>query len=247
MTDYGTYQPDRKERAMYFAMAFLVSAGLALLFYRSLPFALPLAALSVSLEKVYLAARAKKRRMNLLEGFRDALYGISAAVAAGRQMPQAIEETARQSEIAYGPDADIARELRAIALAYRSMHQDALAMLTDLGRRSGLEEIAQFASSCSICTSCGGDLEDVCLRTAEVLLEKLSFRQEAESLLAQKRLDIALLVGLPLLMLAFLNLASPGYLSALYKGPAGRLLMTACLAAMGGAVLWSFHIVQENT
>jgi tight adherence protein B len=246
MTDYSVYRPDRRERILYYFASGLLLAGLGLLFYRSFLPVLPLAALSKPLERAYTAYRAKKRQAELLEGFRDALYGISASVAAGRQVPQAIEDAARQSEVSYGPHADITRELQAIADAYRSVHQDALAMLSDLGRRSGLEEIAQFASSASICASCGGDLEDVCLRSAEVLLEKLSFKQEADSLLAQKKLDIAVLGALPLLMLLFLNAVSFDYLSALYTGLAGRVFMTLCLAAMGGAALWSWRILDES-
>ena len=62
--------------------------------------------------------------------------------------------------------------------------------------------------------------------------------------MAQKRLDILLLVSLPLLMLAFLNLVSFDYISVLYKTLVGRTVMTLCLLAMGGAVWWSIRIID---
>ena len=247
MTDYSTYILSRRERTLYYAAACLLLGSLGMLFYRSLLLALPLLGLSVPLERMYTSYRAKKRRLALLEGFRDALYGISAGVAAGRQMPFAIAEAARAVKASHGEGSDIARELEAIAAGYRSVHGDALAMLSDLGKRSGLPEIGQFASSCSICASCGGDLEAISLRSAEVLLGKIALRQETDSLLAQKKLDIAVLGSLPLLMLLFLNLVSSDYLSVLYKGLAGRAIMTLCLAALGGAAWWSWRILDENT
>ena len=82
------------------------------------------------------------------------------------------------------------------------------------------------------------------MRSAGLLLDRLSFRGETESLMAQKRLDIALLVSLPLLMLAFLNLVSFDYISVLYETLAGRVRMTLCLLAMGGAVWWSIRIID---
>ena len=159
-------------------------------------------------------------------------------------MPAALSDAASHSEASYGPEADITRELQSIVDVYRSVHGDAAQLLTDFGHRSGIPEISQFASSYSICRLCGGDLEEVCMKSAGLLLDRLSFRRETESLMAQKRLDIAMLVSLPVLMLAFLNLVSYDYISALYQTLAGRLIMTFCLLAMGGAVWWSIRIID---
>ena len=244
MTDYSIYEPDRKERMRYYLCACVLLLFLGLLFYRSLLLACPFLLLAKPGEKLYCVRRARQRRLQLQEGFRDALYTISASVAAGRSMPAALADAAEQAAASWGQEADITRELQDIVGVYHGVHGDAAELMTDLGKRSGLPEIAQFASSYSICSQCGGDLEDVCMKSAEILLDKLAFRSETESLMAQKQLDIALLVCLPLLMLLFLNFASYSYISVLYTTAAGRLLMTACLAAMGGAVLWSFRIID---
>ncbi|MBQ2218944.1 MAG: hypothetical protein II418_08390, partial [Firmicutes bacterium] len=89
-----------------------------------------------------------------------------------------------------------------------------------------------------------GDLEDVCLKSASLLLDKLAFRSETDSLMAQKKLDILLLLSLPLLMLVFLNLTAFSYIAVLYTSAAGRLLMSMCLAAIGGALYWSIRIID---
>ena len=246
MTDYFKYEPDRKERLRYYLTACPLLAFLGILFYRSLIMALLCAALAKPAEQFYTAWKIRKRRDALQEGFRDALYSLSASVAAGRSMPAALADAASQSEASYGPDADITRELRSIVDVYKNVHGDAAELLSDLGRRSGLSEIAQFAASYSICRLCGGDLEDVCMKSAGLLLDRLAFRREVASLMAQKRLDIALLVSLPLFMLAFLNLISFDYISILYRTAAGRGIMTLCLLALGGAVWWSIRIIDVD-
>lgn len=244
MTDYSRYKAGKQERMRYYLCVCPIFALLGILFYRSVLMAAVCACLSVPSERFYVIWQIRRRREALQEGFRDALYTLSASVAAGRSMPSALADAASQSEASYGPDADITRELRSIVETYRSMHGDAAALLQDLGKRSGVLEIAQFASSYSICRQCGGDLEAVCMRSAGLLLDRLSFRRETESLMAQKRLDIALLISLPLLMLAFLNLVSFDYVSILYETLAGRLIMTLCLLAMGGALWWSIRIID---
>ena len=62
--------------------------------------------------------------------------------------------------------------------------------------------------------------------------------------MAQKKLDILLLLSLPLLMLVFLNLTAFSYIAVLYTSAAGRLLMSMCLAAIGGALYWSIRIID---
>ena len=244
MTDYDRYTAGKQERLRYYLTVCPMLALLGILFYRSIVMGAACACLSKPCERFYIAWRIRRRRNALQEGFRDALYSLSASVAAGRSMPAALADAASQSEASYGPEADITRELRSIVETYRSVHGDAAQLLSDLGKRSGVPEIAQFASSYSICRLCGGDLEAVCMRSAGLLLDRLSFRGETESLMAQKRLDIAMLISLPLLMLAFLNLVSFDYISVLYETLAGRLIMTLCLLAMGEAVWWSIRIID---
>ncbi|MBR3035287.1 MAG: type II secretion system F family protein [Firmicutes bacterium] len=244
MTDYFSYHPPRRERIRYYLSVCPLLALLGILFYRSVLMAAACAFLAKPCERFYTAWKIRGRRNALQEGFRDALYSLSASVAAGRSMPAALSDAASQSEASYGPDADITRELRTIVNVYSSVHGDAAQLLSDFGQRSGIAEISQFASSYSICRLCVGDLEEVCMKSAGLLLDRLSFRKESESLMAQKRLDIALLVSLPVLMLAFLNLVSYDYISVLYQTLSGRLIMTLCLLAMGGAVWWSVRIID---
>ena len=108
MTDYAVYSPGKRERIRYYLTACPLLMLLGLLFYRHIAAAAVCAALAVPLENFYRQHMAHERRQRLLEGFRDALYPISASVAAGRSMPAALEDAAMQSEASYGVEANCA-------------------------------------------------------------------------------------------------------------------------------------------
>ncbi|HCU08173.1 MAG TPA: hypothetical protein DF480_04290 [Clostridiales bacterium] len=244
MTDYRIYDLSQKEKLNYYLLAFFVLFSVGMLFYRSPLFALLCLPGAIPCEKLWAARKARMRRDVLLEGFRDALYAISAAIAAGRQMPEAIADAAEQVRFAYGSSAPIAAELNRIAALYEGSHGSIEALLIDFGSRSGLEEIQQFAGVCQICRRSGGDLEAVALTSANLILDRIRFRREVQMLTAQKKLDIVFLISMPLLILLFLNLTAPDYLAILYAGLPGRCIMTACLLTIAAALGWGLRLIE---
>ncbi|HPX71062.1 MAG TPA: hypothetical protein PLO47_04960 [Bacillota bacterium] len=244
MSDYKIYRMSKKEKLSYYASACALLGFLGFLFYRSLVMSALVALAALPLEKI-MSERLRLRRLEKLsEGFRDALYSISGSVAAGRQLPQAIGEAAKAAELSYGADSDIAFELKSVYDAYEQTHGNVEEMLGDLAKRSGLAEIEQFAQSCAVCRRCGGDMEAVSLKGAALLLDRMEFERELKGIMIQKRSDIALLTSMPIIILLLLNLTSFGYLAPLYSGLGGRLIMSLCLAAMLGALLWSLKITD---
>lgn len=244
MIDYTVYTLSAEERRKYYAVSALVLLALVLLFYRSAlaaVFGLPLIR---AMEKHWAARKAEKRREALLDGFRDALYSLSTSISAGRQLPEAIRWAAVQAGETAGPASDIAVELFRIASLYDEAHTEIETLLQDFARRSGLEEIRQFADVCDICRKTGADLEKVALTGAELVLDRIHFRREVRMLTAQKKLDTMLLVALPLFILLFLNACAPAYLAVLYRGAAGRLIMTVCLLTVFGALALSLRMIE---
>lgn len=215
-----------------------------MLFYQNAIYALACASFSMLFENVYANLLGKKRREKLLDGFRDALYVMSGAVAAGHQMPLAISNAAEQSAVTDGMRSDIYLELKHICEMYEQNHSRIEDLLLDFAKRSNLEEISQFAAAYEICRKNGGDVESVCLRSADLLIDKIEFQNESNALVSEKKLDIALLTAMPVLMIAFLNAVSPGYLAPLYGNPQGITIMTAGLLGIAAALLLSLKIID---
>lgn len=244
LKDYRKYKPGPKQTMLYFICAVPLLLMLGMLFYRSLLISLIFCMGSVPLFSVYSSFMAEKRRERLLEGFRDALYSISSSVAAGRQMPAAMGSAARTSCETYGEQSDISVELLRISRNYELNHSDIGNMLEDLGNRSNISEIRQFAAAVRTCQLCGGNLEEVCLKSASLLLDKMSVSSEVKALISQKKLDIVLLAVMPVAVLGILNLLNYSYVSVLYECIAGRVVMSICLLLMAFALLWGLRITE---
>ena len=244
LTDYKTALPPVRNRVLYYIASCACLFLLGILFYRSVWAGLAACLASFPLERIYLSTAAEKRRERLLRGFKDALYTISGAVAAGRQMPYAIALARRSAEENCGADSDIAKELSQIVERYEGTHADMSVLLEDLGKRSGVPEIGQFASAYAACQRCGGDVEDVCLKTAELLLGRIGVKDETKALISQKKLDVLLLSVMPVAVLAGLNILGYSYLAVMYETLAGRVVMSVCLVLIISALLWGIKITR---
>lgn len=246
MIDYRTYSPGPREQALFYAAAISCLGSLGLLYYRSFAAFCLCALLAVPCKPYWASYMRKKRQERLLEGFRDMLYTISSAVAAGRQLPMAVEEAAAALKGSWGENSDIYKEASHMASVYRETHGDPDALWEDFALRSGLGEIRRFAESCRICRRNGGNLEDVCFKCSNLLLERISLKEEMKALWAEKKLETRILALLPPGVLILLNLTSYGYVEALYTTLAGRLIMTASLGLLGAAVFMSSRLLEAE-
>ena len=244
LTDYSVYRLSASEKLRYYMVCAAVSCVLGLVFYRSFAACAAVFVFSVPLKKTFEAYLAEKRKERLLSGFMDVLYTVSGAAAAGKQMPSALELAAGSLKRSRGEGSDIFREIDMICRRYRQTHADIGAFLTSFGRRSGLREIAQFASAYRTCQLCGGDLEEVCRKSAELLIDRISFAEETRMLISQKKIDVALLTAMPVAVLMLLNILNYSYVAVLYETAAGRVVMTLCLLLIVFALLWGIKITR---
>ena len=241
LTDYRFYKLNREETIKYYVCACAVCLTLGMLFYNNVIISAALCFASPFLKSKYADYMCDKRKKQLLENFKDVLYSISASVAAGRQMPQAIEDAAKQADML---GSDIAYELNHMVSVYNEAHGKIEDLLTEFGERSGVEEIKLFASSYRICKKSGGNIEDVCLKSAYLLIERIDYQKEVSAVLSEKKLDTILLMAMPPVILFFLNLSSYDYVAILYECLEGRIIMTVSLFLMVLAGIWSLKIMN---
>ncbi len=114
-------------------------------------------------------------------------------------------------------------------------------ILKDFAYRSGLEEIIHFADVYSTCRTTGANVNEMIAKAAEVIMDKMTIDREIKAITAQKKVEAKIISSMPVFILVFLNLASPGYLDSLYHTLAGRLIMTAAL----GTIFISYYIMNK--
>jgi tight adherence protein B len=240
-TDYSEYELSPREKRRFFAAAYFCIFFMCMLFYNNVFFSLACGFGAVFFEREYAAHLAARRRRELSLQFRDLLYSLSASIAAGRQMGEALSEAYENLGLVYDEHTPMMEELHAFDLGIRENHISEESFLMSLAERSGIEDIRNFVDVYVTCRETGADLEEVIENSTEVLMDKIDIEREIQALTAQKQFEGRVITVLPLGVIFCLDLFSPDYLEAMYSTIAGRVVMTAC---MGGIV--AAYILTER-
>ncbi|MBB6633542.1 type II secretion system F family protein [Cohnella thailandensis] len=243
MTDYSEYPLTRSQRVMAVLVAAAIFGIVIWLMYRHAVIALMASPLGL-LGPRLLRSRLKRQRQERLRlQFKSMLQALASLLAAGRSVENAFDALEGDMVLLLGdPNADIIREIRAVRI--RAKSGDPLeAPLTDFAARSGLEEARSFAEVFSICKRSGGDLVEVVRRSSAMIGEKMEVEQELGVLIAQKRLESSLMMGMPFAFVGLLGFFAGDYMEGLHQG-AGWLVLTGCLLLLGGCCWWMYRIME---
>ena len=72
-------------------------------------------------------------------------------------------------------------------------------------------------------------------RTAEIIAEKIRIQEDIMTATAAKRLEQRVMAIIPILIVFYMDITSPGFFDVLYETSAGRIIMTICLIIYAAA------------
>ncbi len=185
----------------------------------------------------------KKRQHLLLLQFREALSVLSSFLSAGYSSENALQSSLPELIHLFGEDALIVREYRLI-LKGIEMNRPVEELFADFGRRSGLDDIMNFAEIYIAARRSGGELVRIVSHASDVIRDKLSVKEEILTVNASRRYEQKIMNLLPFFIILYMNFTSPDFFFVLYTTLAGRLVMTGCLAVYVLAVLLAERILQ---
>ena len=244
MTDYNKYQFSKQEIMQYGCMGGAGSFALLYLFYQSVSVGIVGSLFGAVFFCLYQRKQLiEERRWQLMVEFKDAMDGFVSSLAAGYSFENAVTETYEDLRMMYGKETIMTEELKEIRQKL-SLRQPLDQLLLDLGRRSGAEDIITFAQIYTTARKSGGNLIQVMRRTAANIGEKMEIQREIQTMIAGKKMEATLMMVIPLLIIVYMQVFSPGFLDPLYEGLAGRLIMTGALGIYIVAVLWSRKIMN---
>ena len=241
---YLSYELSRNERIRFLFLCSLGLMAIAYLFYHNLILSLIFSCLAYPGLLPYRSHLADKRRKELLEQFRDVLYSISASVAAGRQMTEALFEAEQNMRLIYKDDSLIVLELANMVKKLNEYRESEEEILKDFAFRTSIEDISDFVDIYLTCRETGGDFIKVLTKASEIIMDKITIEKEIQTITVQKRFEAKILTAIPFIIILFLQLVSPDYLSAMYEGIKGRILMTTALLGIGFAYFWSMKLTK---
>ncbi len=208
--------------------ALLVTVLFAVFFYRSV-WALPPMTL---VGWLYLRRcghhRRRCRNRRLLVQFKECIQSVAASMRAGYAVENAFVESMADVRNMFGEDCDMEQELKQLRQGL-SNNLTLETLLTDMGRRCGLEEMREFAEVFGIARRNGGSIPAMVDAASGSISRKLAVEEDMETLLSARKLEQRVMNVMPFLIVWYVEAGNPGYFDMLYGNPAGVALMTVCL------------------
>lgn len=244
--NYNVYYMSRLEKILYAALAFVVGALVGYLFYGGIgvdqfgePTALTyllntiiMVAAGAAAVKLFLPVRNEQlraaRQNKLKSQFRDMLEAISTSLSAGKNVQESFSTVYADLKNQYEEDAFILQELYVInAGLVNGITIEEL--LDDFGKRSGCEDIQDFASVFEICYRKGGNIRDTIRNTYDILSDKMAITEEIETVVTGSKSEQSLMLVMPVVLIAMIKFGSPEF-AANFVTSSGLAATTIALA-----------------
>ena len=241
--NYAEYHFSKTEILKYLIQSILLCGAMDYLFYQNilaLLFMIPVPVLYLKMQKKKCIAR-QKRELNYQ--FRDALTSMNVAVQAGYSAEIAVRAAVMDLGRLYENRSDILEEFRYIESQIR-LSVPVEELFIDLGKRSGVEDIENFAAVFYAAKRTGGDMTKVIQKVARMLGDKIEVKKEIEATLAAKKSEQMIMSIMPAGIICYLKLTSPGFMDVLYGNFFGVCAMTVCMAIYGFSYWLGVKIVD---
>ncbi len=200
----------------------------AFFFYRSLWAVVPM--LPVGGVFVYYRQQKRGRReeRQLLLEFKECVLSVAGSLKAGYAVENAFGESIADMKVMFGEECRMVAELEKLRRGLQN-NETLEGLLQDMGRRSGLEEIREFAEVFSIAKRNSGNIPDIIELYSKIISDRLELDAELQTLLAAKQLEQKVMNIMPFFIVLYLEYSNPGYFNMMYHSLFGVAVMTVCL------------------
>lgn len=163
-----------------------------------------------------------------IEQYKEMLKNVVSALETGYSVENAFVEAQRQQEKRFGKEAIVTKELRRINTAV-SLKKPIEKAFFEFAERFPYEEVENFAEIFSFGKRLGGGYVDNLRTTAVKLEEKVALRQDISATIAQKQLELYVMSIMPVGIILYMRIGSPGFMNPLYHNPFGIVIMSVCI------------------
>lgn len=225
-------------------LAFLIgfAAGFAVLFifYRIVLLCIAGGALCGAVY-IFVAAQGAigKRRQKLRIQFFDLLEAMSVSMRAGSPPLKALQSAREDLSLIYVQDSDIITELDIIIGKFNNA-VPLSAAFSDLAERSGLEDIASFASVYATIEGRSSRADEIVRETQQIIADKMEIEMEIDTLMTAAKSEVNIMLFMPLVILGVIGYAGAGFMDAIYTSTMGRIVAT------GGLIVFIISFIMAR-
>lgn len=223
-----------------FFIGFAAGFVVLFIFYKVIPLAVLGGAITGTVY-IFVAEQAaiQKRLKKLRVQFYDLLEAMSVAMRAGNPVLKALESAREDLTLIYPGNSDILVELDVIIKKF----YNAIPLsesFADFARRSGLEDVASFASIYATIEGKSSRADEIVRETQQIIADKMEIEMEIDTLMTAAKSEVNIMLLMPLVILAVIGYAGAGFMDAIYTEPLGRVVAT------GGLIVFIISFIMAR-
>ncbi len=187
--------------------------------------------------RIMLSVQSSKRNAAFLEQLPDTLQLLAGSLQAGYGFMQALDTVAKETPAPTGSEFS-----RVLAESRLGMPLEEA--LDAMAERVGGEDFKWVVLAINIQRQVGGNLATLLHTVSNTLREREQVRRQIKVLSAEGRLSAVILVVLPFLLVGYLEIVNPKYLSALTGETIGKIAIAGALVLIGIGIVWMRKIIK---
>lgn len=225
-------------------IAFLIGAvtGFAVLFifYKIIPLAVA-GGIVVGVVYIFVSEQAaiRNRVTKLRLQFFDMLEAMSVAMRAGNPVLKALQSAREDLIMIYSENTDIIIELDIIIQRFHNAIPLSEAF-SDFANRSGLEDVASFASVYATIEGKSSRADEIIRETQQIISDKMEIEMEIDTMMTSAKSEVNIMLFMPLVILAIIGYAGAGFMDSIYTTAVGRVVAT------GGLIVFVISFVMAR-
>jgi len=118
--------------------------------------------------------------------------------------------------------------------------------LKNMLNRVDSQDLRYFTVSVILQRETGGNLAEIMDSIARIIRDRFKFRDKVRVLSAEGKMSAVILVAIPLLLIAYLQLIKPAYLSTLTTEPVGRIVITVAVTMVLLGIMLIKRLITIN-
>ena len=216
------FESDKTKLIKYFFCGFGKMFLVSMLFYKSV-----IICLFISVIYGWLNIKVEIKRNN--EHWKwnvnlELMLSVSAALSAGYSIENSIRESRKDIELLYGKKSLLLPEVDRMILSVENSIPIEKA-ISEFASECDVEDIKCFSDIFCIAQKTGGNMVEIVKSTADKISSKIEVNREIKTMIAAKKMESRIMNVVPLLIIVYFWITSPGFLDCLYT-VGGHIFMT---------------------
>lgn len=193
----------------------------------------------------YFSLIQKRQLEKIKTEFREILMSVANGLSAGTSVERSFMEAEENLKLLYKNDSVLLERLHGMNQQVR-MGTAVEKQFYTLAVNSRVEEMETFGELFLYAKRMGGDYVKNIRKLSLRMDERIAMKEELESQLAEKMLELRIMAVVPLAILLYLRLSATSFLMPLYQNVGGALVMTGCFLLYVGSVLLGVVIIRKT-